>query len=450
MSQRIFFAGTQKEAAHHAAPLTSRLDVTLSEPKQILLTAQPGDLVIFYSEHFDRFRDACRQLREKQIATLYMIDGILEWRNAWENRSDEPACPYTMRPVLSHKVACIGASQARVIASWGNPEKIEVVGIPRLETLQQNKPTAVDNQRFRLLVMTAKCPAFTEDDRAQVIQSLIDLKQWITNHPKLNGKTIEVCWRLTGDLERVIGVPNQLGDISGTDLPAVLSQVDAVISTPSTAALEAQLLDIPTAILDYTNSPKYVDSAWAISANRHIGPTLAELANPSEAKCVLQRYLLRDALYLESSATDRLTELIQGMLDTSQKCLEESRPLDFPIQMLTPLRCPSASDIGFKSQLLFKERPEFSEADHNVVQTELAHARREIQHLQREIEQLQTELGQAHQIFEQIQNHPIAGPVIRTREKLLGLLSSLKEKNASRYSAQSVNPKAKPKPKPNS
>ena len=449
MSQRVFFAGSREEVGHHAAPLTDRMDVALANPAEILTAAKAGDLVVFYSEHFDRFRDACRKLRENNVATLYMVDGILEWRNAWENRTDEPACPYTMRPVLSHKIACIGASQARVIASWGNAEKVEIVGIPRLEAMRQMKKSSPDNRCFRLLIMTAKCPAFTEQHRQQVIQSLQDLKQWIAQSPTLAGKRIEVCWRLTDDLDQVIDVPNELNDLSGAELSGVLSRVDAVISTPSTAALESQVRDIPTAILDYTNSPKYVTSAWAISAAQHIEQTLHELANPTEAKLVLQRFLLQDALHLETSATDRLSDLIQSMLEISQNCLEQSQDLQFPSQVLPPPSCILASSIGFEHQNVFSDRPEFSQSDLTATQAELSHARREIEHLHREIGQLEAELRQAHEIFEQIQNHPIAGPVIRTREKLLGLLSGLKKTKPSKECKQPVDSKATHKHQPN-
>ena len=128
-----------------------------------------------------------------------------------------------------------------MIASWGNAEKVEIVGIPRLEAMRQMKKSSPDNRCFRLLIMTAKCPAFTEQHREKVIQSLLDLKQWIAQSPTLAGKRIEVCWRLTEDLDQVVDVPNELNDLSGAELSGVLSRVDAVISTPSTAALESQI-----------------------------------------------------------------------------------------------------------------------------------------------------------------------------------------------------------------
>ena len=96
MEQSVYMAGTELEAGHHVQALRSRMAVSCLEPTELLNVAKPGDLVLFYSEHFDRFRDACIELQRRSVATLYLLDGILEWRNAWENRSEEPACPWTM------------------------------------------------------------------------------------------------------------------------------------------------------------------------------------------------------------------------------------------------------------------------------------------------------------------------------------------------------------------
>ena len=44
------------------------------------------------------------------------------------------------QPVVGHKIACLGRSQARILESWGNVGKCEIVGAPRLDRLI-GKPT---------------------------------------------------------------------------------------------------------------------------------------------------------------------------------------------------------------------------------------------------------------------------------------------------------------------
>ena len=72
MDQQVYFVGTESEVDHHAAPLRSKLDVKIIQPSAID-EIKPGDLAVFYSEHFDRFRDAIARLQQRNIATLYMI-----------------------------------------------------------------------------------------------------------------------------------------------------------------------------------------------------------------------------------------------------------------------------------------------------------------------------------------------------------------------------------------
>ncbi len=449
MSQpSVFFVGQPHEVAHHAAPFRERLNVQIADCAQVISLAQPGDLAIFYSEHFDRFRSACQQLQKQNVATLYMIDGILEWRNAWENRTDEVACPYTMRPVLADKVACIGESQARILDSWGNQGKTEIVGIPRFDknkTRQSNRNfTFGQNDSFRILVMTAKTPGFTPEQIATTKQSLLDLKAWQSENKTLKQQPVEFVWRLTGGLAEEIGVENQLSDLTGIELADVLTQVDAVITTPSTAMLEAMLIDLPVAVLDYHNCPHYVTAGWDICTAQHIDHTIKQMADRVETRMMFQRSALSDAMLYSmdtsQNATKRFVELVNQMLAIAAKKIKDGSPIVFPNQILQPA---IARPTEFCHQSAFPTAAEFKEKDITVTQVELSHARREILHLQKEMAQLQSELDQAHQIFEQIEKHPIAGPVVRIRQKMLDLMNSIR----SRKNKLESNPNIETSPK---
>ena len=430
MKQQVFFVGTEAEVGHHAKPLRQLLDYRLIEPDDLSQQANPGDLAIFFSEHFDRFREAVQAAKQKQVATLYMIDGILEWRNAWENRSDEPACPFAMRPVLSHKVACIGNSQARVLAKWGNAAKVEVVGVPRFDSQAerfvklQNDTSAVadepQNGPHRLLIMTAKFPAYTDEQNRLLGKSLIDLKTF------LDGRAdIEVTWRLTGDWADRLGVENHVRDFSGAELDATLDSVDAVISTPSTATLESALKNLPTAILDYSNSPQYVASAWNITAADHIQQTVDDMITRPARKMFLQQQLLADALQFQLNSAERMKKLIVGMLAEAKDCLTENRELKFPVGMLSGVK--TIGGPALDHELVFDSFPEFQCDDQIELQAQLAHARREVNHLKSQLNQIQLELSQAHAIFDEINSHPIAGPIVKIRRKLFAMIEKLKK-----------------------
>jgi hypothetical protein len=439
MQRQVYFVGSESEVAHHAAPL-SKVDAFPTQvigANEVVQIAKPGDVAVFYSEHFDRFRQAIVELKAKQVATIYLVDGILEWRNAWENSAEEPACPFTMRPVLSDIVAVIGSSQARTLSSWGNGGKIEVVGIPRLDALvdvwqsSAGFQPAENEEPFRILVATAKTPGFTAEQIAATVRGLKDLKAFIEQHSMVNGRPLEISWRLTAGLEKEIGVENSISTLTGTELHQAIDQCDAMVTTPSTSMLESMLMHKPTALLDYHDCPVYVPAAWNIHSADSIGRVLSQLADPCPARIQFQNSILFDALQVAESATDRLVQLIHSMFAASDSLLATSNPLEFDANLLPePVFAAQLRERHCKMdhRAVFANFNEFND-DCGLEQTQaqLAHARREIEHLHRIEDGLRAELAEAHSIFEQIQQHPIAGPIVRIRERFIQFMSRNKE-----------------------
>ena len=441
MQRRVFFVGSESEVGHHASPLkkVDSFSTQIIDPSQVVDAAEPGDLAIFFSEHFDRFRQAVVELKEKRVATIYLVDGILEWRNAWENRADEPACPFTMRPALCDKVATIGVSQSRILSNWGNAGKLEVVGIPRIDGLADSwrdssgyQPSP-DSGPFRLLVATAKTPGFTAEQVETTVRSLSDLKSWLESNATIASRAVEVSWRLTAGIESRIGVENSISDLSGVELHKAIANCDAFITTPSTSMLEAMLHHKPTAILDYHQCPSYVPAAWKIQSAESISSVLNQLANPEASRLQFQNAVLTDALQVAEPATGRLVQLIHSMFTACQQQLSSNNSLEFAPNLLPPpvfasQLCGAHCTMDFAS--VFANYNEFTDgSDLLQLQAQLAHARREVEHQKRIGDGLKAELAEAHSIFEQIHQHPIAGPIVRIRERFIEFMNRNKEEN---------------------
>ena len=423
-TSNVFFVGTPAEVQHHIQPVVDELDVRIVGASEIVSVAKAGDVAMFFSEHFDRFRQAITKLKQKNVATIYMIDGILEWRNAWENRADEVACPFAMRPVLSHKVACIGENQARVLNGWGNVSKTEIVGVPRFDRyLDKGAPVVADekHERLRVLVMTAKTPAFTDSQWATVRRSIADCK----SYADANVDSVEFVWRLTGGLDEHAGVENSLSDLTGMQLHQQLKNVDAVLCTPSTAVVESMLSGKPTALLNYFDCPSYLNLPWNISHASQLASVIEQLKQPDDRKLHFQNQQLQQILYRQSSASERLIALVRVMQESALEQVALGKDLSF-LPNLLPM--PAASPINFDSRAMFPSVLEFQETDVVETQTQLAHARRHIDHLDHRISELEAELKQAHQIFDEIHDHPIAGPIVRVRQRLLEALGNVKRK----------------------
>ncbi|MBC7854799.1 MAG: hypothetical protein IAF94_15310 [Pirellulaceae bacterium] len=372
----IYYVGTPAEVEHHARPLASDFDVRIAPPEELLRHAQPGDVCIFFNEFFPRFREVNHELVRRQCPSLYALDGILEWRCSWEFPPGI-SCLWSMRPVLSHKIACIGSSQARTLESWGNTGKCEVVGLPRMDGLLSRQPRQRDpSEPFTILVLTAKSAGFNEEQLQRTTQSLVDLKSWLDRNPTIRGTPLRAVWRITQGLETAVGIENSLRDTTGQDLAAALASTDAVITTASTSMLEGMLQGVPLALLDYHNCPHYVPAAWRITAAAHWDQVLPELLDPSPAKMAYQKSILQDALECSSPALPRLTQLIEGMHTLATKRIAAGLELSFPRRILpSPAGESLAHEISLDHALLFPANPAFAQKDFSRLQAELGDVR---------------------------------------------------------------------------
>lgn len=435
MAPTVFYVGTAAEVAHHAQPLkevaeeTGKFRLEIIEPREVVAKATANDLAIFFSEHFERFRTAVIQLNAKGCRTLYAIDGILEWRNAFENRGSEPACPWTMRPVLSHKVAAIGRSQARLLDFWGNKDKVELVGLPRFDRLvvennfqkpgnESAQPNSTKDEKAspkKLMVMTAKWPAFTDEQEEIVQKSLISIKRFLDTR-----QDIEVIWRLTGGLEAQLKIENSMGSCNKGELVEQLTSCDALITTPSTAMLEGVLMGKPTAILEFNDCPQLTGSAWQIRHEDQIPATVDELLCPPESKMALQEFWLHDSLECRTPALTRLVHLVESMLKYDAANIPAGLvEMDSPHTM-----GPLGKDFLYNNHRLF-ESDELTE-----LQTQLAFMQREVQRLQERNDLVEGEFEKAKSTIDNVFNNPVVSPFIKAGE-YAGKLFAKKKTNST-------------------
>jgi hypothetical protein len=271
-----------------------------------------------------------------QIPILILCDGILEYRNTWAH--PQLANGSLFQPTFGHKLACLGRAPARILESWGNVGKCEVVGLPRLDRFVTSTPPPIRTDgTFRLLVTTAMRPSFTDQQMDITVASIGALKSRLEASPRIGARPVEVNWRLTGGVASKVGLP----EISLENAPALMEMIDqsdAVITTPSTIYLESVLRKRPTAFLDFHNCPQYVNAAWNISAESQIDVVLAELADPPPAKMLYQATMLHDQLECMTPAQDRMIRLIQAMVDLRRQSAATRTALKLPARILTDER----------------------------------------------------------------------------------------------------------------
>jgi uncharacterized coiled-coil protein SlyX len=331
---------------------------------------------------------------QNRIPVLILSDGILEYRNTWEHPDLVDGSIF--QPLIGHKLACIGRGQARVVESWGNAGKCEVVGLPRLDSINSKTVQVINsNGPFRVMIATANTPAFDEVQRASVVESLNYVKQWVESNQAVNGRPVEITWRLSDGLESEIGVGEDVDPEERTPIGEVIESVDAVITTPSTMYLESVLRGRPTAILDFHNSPHYVMAAWTISGPHQMDWAMGELAAPSKHKMMFQEFVLNDQLECRSAAAPRMLKLIDAMVAAGAQARKNGAPIELSPRIITDEQNGFAAvPNSFDLASLYDDNEVFKNRELAQLQIELAAAIKRLEQLPGELAEKNRFIGQ--------------------------------------------------------
>ncbi len=343
--------------------------------------APDEDAGILITHHHYRWEELSilrRVVSQSQVPVLILVDGVLEYRNSFEN--PELADGVMFQPLVGHKLACLGASQIRWIESWGNTGKCELVGLPRLDDLiGKPRATLPTTGPFRLLVATARTPWFNETQRESTYRALQALQEQLTRLGGIGDRPLDVVWRMNEELHlnmRAPGFERRRGR-----LREALQEVHAVITTPSTLQLEAAAMGLPVAVIDFHDCPQMTPMAWQIVHKDQIPGTLRELAHPPAAKLSVQDVLLQDALQLQEPASLRMGQLVSALVEAGRQARQAGRPLDLPDRILDhPSRGFSSPQPSGTRAALFPDHPIFGNQDLEDLRTELAAAIQEMGH----------------------------------------------------------------------
>ncbi|HRP03845.1 MAG TPA: hypothetical protein PLV87_02930 [Opitutaceae bacterium] len=304
-------------------------------------------------------------LSYRGIPTLHLPDGILEWRNTWTNPIfNNPEGRPLFQPSISSKIGCLGLWQALLLESFGNhPFRCEITGSPRLDYLDRlsRRPNG------SVLIASARTPGFTPDEVELASNAMASIRTALHRYP-----SYRPLWRLSPQLQERLHLPDDAQNCARAPLADTLVNASAVITTPSTLALEAMRLRIPTLVVDFTNSPAYLLSAWRANSPDTLGRELENLLRPDDLqhqrRIAYQDFLLR--LQLEpGNATERVGNLLKIMAQNPEESLNPSR-------LLLPRRSAYPEGIReFDMSALYPMIPELGISDTTVLQARLLHQR---------------------------------------------------------------------------
>ena len=367
-----------RQQDHHIEPFRNRLSLPVINDETwdpgILDQYDVAFLVVLSNDVWDS--DRClRAARRKRIPSLLLMDGILEFKHQWTNPrfAAGGGAPF-LTPVLADKVACKGWNDVRRLEAWGNQGKCEIVGLPRLDrylTLR-GQPRSVSNPK-RILVTSANTPWFTDEQRQNALSGFRALREFARAR-----RDFELVWRLRRWIGDSISLrPDECSD-PASPLPSVLRNVDAVITQASTVQLEAMLLGLPVAVLDFDNVPAFLPSAWRITSPSQIERAVDGLLDPEPARLSYQDECLHNELDCSSPAADRLLSLMEEMIAVGERAKREGVPLRLPARML-PRLCTMLFSFHVDLERQYPGHPTFGNKDLLDMQRRLAMAEQELQ-----------------------------------------------------------------------
>jgi hypothetical protein len=332
------------------------------------LLSEDVDLLVTHNHYrWDELAVLRAALNSHDRGVLVLADGITEFRNSWDNPSTPAGC--LMQPALAHKIATLGPAQSRVWESWGNHGKCESVGLPRLdESLDRfgwrgdGRSTAFPDPELpaapTLLICSARTPAFAESQWEVVVAQFASLAESLRRDPPLmDGRPVHVYWRVSDRIREHLHLAAD--QCSTGDLATAIAGSTAVITTPSTLQLEAMVAHRPVALLNFFNVPLYVPAAWNMTSPSEISVMVRQLLSATADRMFFQQNVVRDQLWCESSATERMGVLVNTMAQIAHRQRQLGRAIQFPEQILPTSLAGSSAKIPWDK--LIPERQQWLE-----------------------------------------------------------------------------------------
>jgi len=286
-----------------------------------------SDIILTVSDWRANIASILIEAKKRNIPTLMFQDGTLDWIIQYQgDKYGGSGGPTHFHPILTDKIATIGHQSARLISSWNEASKVEVVGFPIIQSIIdeidfEKKEKLIIKDKVKVLVTSTRQGWFCEEQKLSFIEALHDLNNYFSANNKY-----EVVWRLSRNLSDIVGVENTLKDKESYELKDIIVDSDIVVSAQSTVVVEAMLQNKPVAIIDYLNSPQFYSTSWFITNKKQISSTIESMLRREANRMSYQDYLLNDILQLEKNSIELSAELIKKIVEFKRQYPTKNLP----------------------------------------------------------------------------------------------------------------------------
>jgi len=253
------------------------------------------DAVIISDEWGIECRTCIAACKIRNIPVFHILDGVIRWKNLFENPRSlaaENGSPF-LRPLISDMTFVMGDLQYSILKWLGN-SKICVSGLPRFAHYHPKSCRYGDSPRPHVLLATSNSPWYTESQR----EFFIPCFQRVIDTLRQDCETLGIPYhcRLSPFVKWQNIEPSWLGP--HPPLYEQLKNCTVLITTPSTIAIEAMLVGIPTLIFDPWADPCLVPSCWTADHAEVVSNLLPSLLSPTKERASMQdlicKYTVRD------------------------------------------------------------------------------------------------------------------------------------------------------------
>ena len=299
---------------HHYIALADQPGIewagVVAPPWEESLPSKIDALIISCDQH-PPTRLAIHAAKQRGIPVFHILDGVIDWRTTFENPKfdlNHGGVPL-FQPLLADYVISMGHLQKRQFQWLGNSQ-VHALGFLRFDNIPR-KPCRFGpvHGNAQILVATANTPWVTSAQKHRVVEEFRGLKAVLRSHGEAIFK-----FRISQELADEVGIsPDRAGDSQ-----SALQDASALITTPSTLAIEGMLAGVPTLVFDPFGFPALTPSAWTATSHSSVSNALESLICPTEQQALYQDFLLEQMVSPEVKSAARITSLIVSAVNHSQ------------------------------------------------------------------------------------------------------------------------------------
>ena len=252
---------------------------------------------------------------KNRTLTVTLQDGLIEYAHCCLKESTS----HRYRPIVTDFLLTFGERPKKIALSRCQDANVIATGSPRFDEYSQYQDKSVEIGS-PVLMTTANTPWFDSRSKKEFIKLFIEILGTLTElhidfKLRLPDKVKkELMFKSPLAFNRILR-SRYLKGLGNPEIPLIddVLSSSAVITTPSTVALEAMILNRPVAIIRTGAFPMYLESAFELAGTDSIVPVLSGLTERHvdfDNRMAFQQIIKEENVMADGRASERVANFI--------------------------------------------------------------------------------------------------------------------------------------------